>query len=129
MKPIREEQIQGVLKLDGLGRYKHFVKRITDSGAAWGLWKDGWALMATSDGAQVFPLWPAREYAELFRVDEWEDLEARAIPLDDLLDELLPSLKRDGILPAVFPIPRGQGGTLPVEELEASIRQELENYE
>ena len=128
MKRISEEQIQGVLRLDGHGRFKHFVKRVADSETAWGVWKDGWALMGTNDGTEVFPLWPAREYAELLCVADWQNYEARAIALDELLDDLIPSLKRRGVLPAVFPTPEGKGVTLPAEELEAWIRKELENY-
>jgi hypothetical protein len=56
---------------------------VVDSEAAWGLWKDGWALMRDDAGVEVFPLWPAREYAEASRTGEWSEYEAEQIDLDD----------------------------------------------
>jgi MoxR-like ATPase len=96
---------------------------------AWGMWKDGWALMANSDGTEVFPLWPAREYAELHRSGDWADYEVREIALVDLIDELVPKLAQHRVLPGVFPTPTGTGVTLSPEEFAAAIRTELENYE
>ncbi|AUX27824.1 hypothetical protein SOCEGT47_084220 [Sorangium cellulosum] len=129
MRRTSEHEIQAVLRLDGPERFRHFVKRVADDQIAWGLWQDGWALMANADGCQVFPLWPAREYAEIHREGEWAAYEARKIPLADLLDELLPRLAESGILPGVFPTPSGKGVTPGPEELAGALRKELENYE
>jgi hypothetical protein len=128
MRRTTEKEIQTVLRLDGSARFNHFVKRVVDSEAAWGLWKDGWALMENDDGTQVFPLWPAREYAELHRTGNWAEYEAREIPLADILDELVPKLAQGGILPGVFPTQEGKGVTPTPEALAASLRKELENY-
>jgi hypothetical protein len=129
MRRTSEKEIQAVLRLDGTARFRHFVKRVADSEMAWGMWKDGWALMANSDGTEVFPLWPAREYAELHRSGDWADYEVREIALVDLIDELVPKLAQHGVLPGVFPTPTGTGVTLSPEEFAAAIRTELENYE
>lgn len=128
MRRISEKEIQAVLRLDGPARFNHFVKGVVDSEVAWGLWKDGWALMKNDDGTQVFPLWPAREYAQLHRTGNWSEYEAREIPLADLLDELVSKLMQAGVLPGVFPTPQGKGVTPTPNELAASLRKELENY-
>lgn len=128
MRPTREKELQAVLLLDGPARFRHFVKRVADSEAAWGLWNDGWALMANDDGTAVFPLWPAREYAELFCNGDWARYEPREIALADLLDQLAPALTNRGTLVGVFPTPSGKGTTPPAQELVAAIRKELENY-
>jgi hypothetical protein len=129
MRRTTEKEIRGVLRLDAAARFNHFVKRVVDSQAAWGLWKDGWALMANNDGIKVFPLWPAREYAELHRTGEWVAYEAEEIPLASLLGELLPKLAERGVLAGVFPTPEGKGVTPSAEDLAASLRKELESYE
>lgn len=129
MRRTSEREIQAVLRLDGPERFSHFVKRVADEERAWGLWNDGWALMADTHGTQVFPLWPASEYAELHRTGEWAAYEPREIPLDDLLEELIPRLAEKGLLPGVFPTPTGQGVTPGPEELASALRRELENYE
>jgi hypothetical protein len=105
------------------------VKRVVDEERAWGLWSDGWATMANSDGAPVFPLWPAREYAELHRVAEWSDHEAKEISLVDLLEDLIPKFAERGVLPGVFPTATGRGTTPSPRELESALRMELEKYE
>ncbi|AUX48454.1 hypothetical protein SOCE26_099880 [Sorangium cellulosum] len=129
MKKTTEKEIQAVLVLDGPARYRHFVKTVVAWETAWGLWKDGWVLMANDEGVPVFPLWPAREYAELHRTGDWANHEAEEVSLDRLLGELLPMLAARGMLAGVFPTPAGQGVTLSAEELTDSLRKELMNYE
>lgn len=129
MRRTNEHEIQAVLRLEGPERFNHFVKRVADEERAWGLWKDGWALMTNSEGAQVFPIWPASEYAELQRIGEWAGYEPREIALADLLEELLPKLAERGVLPGVFPTPTGKGVTPTAEELATALRKELESYE
>ena len=123
MKPRSEKEIQAVLRLDGPSRYEHFIKRIVDTEEVWGLWKSGWALMENSEGLPVFPLWPAREYAELNRIGDWADYEPKAISLLELLDDLLPSFTKRGILPGVFPTPGGKGVTPTADELATTLRK------
>jgi hypothetical protein len=51
-----------------------------------------------------------------------------AIPLDELLSELLPKLSRDGALPGVFYTPTDKGVTPSVEQLFTDLNSECENY-
>ena len=129
MRPVSEKEIRAVLRLDGPARFSHFVKRVVDFEEAWGLWRDGWALMEDNEGAKVFPLWPAREYADLNRTGDWAEYEPRAISLEELLDNYLPDFAARGILPGVFPTPGGKGVTLLADELAASLQKmETDNY-
>ncbi len=129
MRRTTPKEIEAVLRLDGSTRYKHFVKRVVDDELAWGLWKDGWALMADGSGQSVFPLWPAREYAELCAVGDWDGYVVEEIALADLIDELLPKLAEREVRPAVFPTPAGKGVTPSASELREALRSEMENYE
>lgn len=128
MRRTSAKEVESVLKLDGPARFDHFVKRVVDAECAWGLWRDGWALMADDSGVALFPLWPAREYAELHRTGEWADFEASEIPLEDLLGQLLPSFEEKGMRPGVFPTPGGKSVAPEAAELAASLRRELEKY-
>lgn len=129
MNSPKPREIDAVLQLDGASRYRHFVKRVVDNETAWGLWSDGWALMEDDVGRRVFPLWPAREYAELFLLEEWRDYVPERIGLQDLLDELLPKLAAAQNLLGVFPVPTGKGVTLSADELRHAIRAEMKLYE
>jgi len=125
---LSEKKIAAILALPGKARYEHFVKAIADWEEAWGLYQDGWALARTDEGAHVFPLWPAREYAGLCAENEWLGYEPRAIPLDLLMRELLPNLKTDNVLPGIFYTPSDKGVTPSVDELTHAIESELSNY-
>jgi hypothetical protein len=125
---VNPKQIAAVLALPGAERFEHFIKVIADWQEVWGLYRDGWALAAADDGTTVFPLWPAKEYAELCAANEWDGYEPRSISLRDFTEGLLPKLKRDGFLPGVFFTPTSKGITPSVDDLTSALDAELQNY-
>ena len=125
---INHKQIENVLSLSGSKRYEYFIKVVADWEKVWGLYKDGWALAATDNWGTVFPLWPAKEYAELCAVNEWHEYKPESFSLEELLDKLLPKLKSDGILPGVFYTPYDTGVTPTIDQLDNDLRNELKNY-
>ncbi len=129
MRTINPAQVQAVLALPGLERYDHFVKVVVDWEEVWGLHKDGWALAETDDGQPVFPLWPAEQYARLCATEGWQDFEPSSFSLDELMEELLPKLREDGVLPGVFFTPGDKGVTPTVEQLLEDLSSHLkESY-
>jgi Protein of unknown function (DUF2750) len=124
----RPKEVEAILKLDGPARFKHFVKLAVDRGKVWGLWASGWASGTDDAAASVLPLWPAREYAELCRVDEWADYEPREITLEALLDDVLPGLRGRQMRAGIFPTPKGKWVLPTLEELDAALRAEMERY-
>jgi hypothetical protein len=128
MRQINPKQQAAVSALPGQQRFEHFVKVVADSEEAWGLYQEGWALAAADDGTTVFPLWPAKEYADACAVSEWQGYEPVPIALDRLMGERLPKLKADGVLPGVFFTPSSKGVTPSVDELLRALNEELENY-
>jgi hypothetical protein len=129
VKIISPKEIDAVLKLDGPARFRYFVKWVVDGERAWGLWNNGWALSAVDDGVTVFPLWPAREYAELCQTSEWAGFQPEEIPLQDLMNVLGPMFREKGIRPGIFPTPAGKGVVPTVDELCAALREEMKWYE
>jgi hypothetical protein len=127
--PLSPQHIQSVISLPGPDRYEYFIKQTADREEVWGLYKDGWALAATNDGNSVFPLWPAEEYADMCAKEEWSGYEASSISLNDFIDDLLPMLERDGVLPGVFYTPADKGITPEVSQLLSDLDHELKKYE
>lgn len=125
---ISPKQLTAVIALPGNERYKHFIKSVADWQQVWGLYQDGWALAATDDGTAVFPLWSAKEYAEICAVNEWQGYQSQSFNLDELLNELLPNLEADGVLPGVFFTPESKGVTSSVPQLKNDIEVELQKY-
>jgi hypothetical protein len=122
-------EIEEVLKLDGPARFKYFVKWVVAWSHAWGLWDAGWASGVDDDGVTVFPLWPAQEYAERSRTEEWTNFQPKEIPIDDLLNDLIPMLAEKGMRPGIFPTPSGKWVLPTTDELRSAIRKEMELYE
>lgn len=123
-----EKEINAIISLAGPERFFRFVKVVADRQEVWGLYREGWALAQSDEGEKVFPLWPAREYAELCAVSEWDGYKAEPIELENFLNNLLPQLAIDGVLPGVFYTPTDKGVTPSVNILKAAIEKELENY-
>lgn len=125
---VNPKQLAAVIALPGSERYKHFVKIVADWQQAWGLYQNGWALAGTDDDTTVFPMWPAKEYAEICAENEWSGYQPRAISLEELLSDLLPKLKQDGVLPGVFYTPQNKGTTPTADQLQHDLEVELQNY-
>src|SRR6266851_2270801 len=101
------KEIAGVLALDGPSRYKHWIKKVADEEHLWGLWLNGWAVMADENGHELVPVWPHSKYAALCAKNAWAGYQPKSIPLDAWLDRWTPGAERDGWLVAVFPTPDG----------------------
>lgn len=125
---INQKQIEAVTVLSGQKRYETFIKMIADWEEVWGLYQDGWALAETDDGKQVFPLWPAMEYAQLCIERGWAGYVPKSFSLGDFMNELLPNLKDDGVLPGIFYTPSDKGVTPTVDQVLADLNEELKNY-
>jgi hypothetical protein len=125
---VSQKQIDALLSLSGEDRYRHFIKVVVDAEEAWGLYHNGWAMACTDDNDPVFLFWPAEEYANLCAVDEWKGYQPRPIPLEYILESLLPNLRLEGSLPGVFYTPSGNGVTPSIEQLEGSLREEMSRY-
>jgi hypothetical protein len=125
---INEKQIQAILSLPAPKRYSHFVKQVVGWKKAWGLYDDGWALSQTGAGEPVFPLWPAKEYAELCADGDWAGYRPEEIELEELLDRIIPMLREKEILPGVFYIVEGGSINADIDVLEKDLKMELSNY-
>ena len=119
------QQLAAVVTLPGPARYEYFVKRVADSQEVWGLYQQGWALAKTDDGTLVFAMWPASEFADLCAEFEWDGYEPQAFPLDELLNDLLPQLEEDGVLPGVFYTPGDKGLTPTAYMLRVDLERAL----
>jgi len=119
------QQLAAIVTLAGPERYEYFIRRAAEAREVWGLYQDGWALAKTDDGTLVFPMWPANEYATLCAEFEWDGYDAQAFSLEELLEELLPQLEEDSVLPGVFYTPGDKGITPTVAQLIGDLEDEL----
>ena len=122
-----DEERRLVLALPPKERYSYFVQLLVDEEEAWGLRNDeGWVLGSDPERGDMLPLWPCSAFAEACARGPWDDAKPAEIPLDDLLEELLPLLEEDRITVAVFPTPEGDSVLISPEELGRDLREEIE---
>ena len=117
-----QERIQAVLRLPAARRYTYFLQRAVESGVVWGLDGEGWALALDDAGRDVLPLWPAPEFAALCATRLWEGFQPRAIPLEELLENVLPQLEEEGMPVGIFFTPQGQGHPTSARALIDALR-------
>jgi hypothetical protein len=126
---LTAQEIASVLKLPAPKRYDYFIKKVADRRKAWGLYEQGWALVANADGSSAFPLWPAVEYADACRQGDWSNYQPREVDVDDLLGGLLPSLRERSTALCVFYTPGDHGILVDIDRFEADLRSELSKIE
>ncbi len=125
---VSDKERESVTALAGDKRYRYFIKRVVDTGVVWGLWQNGWALATTESGEQVFPLWPAKEFASACAMGDWSSYAPEEIDLESLIDDLAQRLADSGVLAGVFPTPSEQGVTPELDGLVADLRAEMGRY-
>lgn len=125
----RQKYYSAMLSAPAPNRYEHFIKTAADREEIWVLEHEGyWAMASLDEGELVFPVWPDREFARLCAVDLWEKYEPGEVKIEELLEEIIPTMLADGVKFAVFPLPRGQGAVVEVEVLRRDLLAELSRY-
>jgi len=115
--------------MDGPSRYDYFIKQVVELGEAWGLFEDGWAMGSDEEGKPTFPLWPAQELAVACAVGPWAEFKPMEIALEDLVEELLPMLKKDNVTPSVLRSPDGQSVLASVDQMLEDLEAEMEHMD
>lgn len=124
---LDDEERRLALALPVKERYSYFVQVLVDEGEAWGLRNDeGWVLGSDPERGDILPLWPHSAFAEACARGTWDDAKPAEIPLDDLLENLLPLLEEDRITVAAFPTPEGDSVLIKPEELGRDLHAEIE---
>jgi hypothetical protein len=122
---LSAKQVDAVIHMDGPDRYDYFIKKVVADGEAWGLFEDGWAMGSDAQGKPTFPIWPGKEFAALCAVGPWAEFEPSEIDLEDLVEELLPKLKKDGITPSVLRSPDGKSVLASVDQMLEDLTTEM----
>lgn len=125
---VHPKEMASVLALSSQERYGYFIKKVADFEEAWGLQsEDGWVLVGfDGDQGEAFCIWPHADYAQACVIEGWNDCAPELISLQELLEELLPALLRDGKRIAVFPTPGGQAVVVDPRDLQSHLEHELE---
>ncbi|MDR4954651.1 DUF2750 domain-containing protein [Chryseobacterium sp. ES2] len=126
---MNQKEIESVIALEPKERYKYFIKKVADSEFFYTLIDaTGDYVVSKIDEEELFPLWSSQEYAELCKVNGWENCEVKKLDLDDLEDEIIDFIADHGCLINVFPIFDRTGFVVDLTEFSKDLSDELKNY-
>ncbi|WP_035381656.1 DUF2750 domain-containing protein [Fervidicella metallireducens] len=125
---VNVKEFEEVSKLPGAKRYEYFIKKVADNEELWGLYNDGWAMVADDDGNEMIPFWPRKEFAEACCLEQWSNYSAEPIDLYEFIDGWLVDMKKDGLSAAIFYTKHDKGIVVKPEKLTEDLNEELENY-
>jgi hypothetical protein len=126
---MNQKEIESVIALEPKERYKYFIKKVADSEIFYTLIDaTGDYVVSKIDEEELFLLWSSQEYAELCKVNWWENCEVKKLDLDDLEDEIIDFIADHGCLINVFPIFDRTGFVVDLTEFSKDLSDELKNY-
>lgn len=126
---MHPKEIEKVTALEPLDRYQYFIKKVADREVFYTLTNDV-DRYATSeiDGNILLPLWSDKEYAELCKINGWENYGVQELDLDDLENSLIDIISEFGYLLNIFPVYERTGFVVDLDEFARDLSEELKNY-
>jgi hypothetical protein len=120
--------IEEILAKKPENRYKYFVKTVCAEEEVWGLVDDeGWLMLEDDDDStEVIPVFPNREFAEIFREKgEFDDFKVDCLDLYEFVD-WLDDFEAEKMKIAVFPTPEFQCAVIPPQRLKEDFQVEFD---
>ena len=122
------KEIEKVSLLEPFDRYKYFLKKVADSELLYILEKDSSYAVSSLDNNYLFPIWSAKEFAELCKINGWEDFSISEITLEDFENEIIDVISNKNYLINVFPVLEKTGYVVSLDEFARDLSDELKNY-
>lgn len=125
---INSDKIRNIFALKPKDRYGYFLRRVADFEEVFIIIDSkGDFVMIGSDNIEAIPVFPEKEFAKLFLIEDWKKYKIKKYSIDSFLN-LLDKLFEDGILIAGFPNLDLKTVTPTAEEVKNHLLFELEKY-
>lgn len=126
---MNQKEIESVTALEPLERYKYFIKKVADTELFFTLIDiNGNYVLSELEDQKLFPIWSSIEYAELCKINGWEEHIVKKLDLDDLEDEIIDFIADEGCLINVFPVNDKTGFVVTLTEFSRDLGDELSKY-
>jgi hypothetical protein len=128
MKIISQKEVDNVLKLSPLERYKYTVKWVADGGVIYTLARQGTIAIANLENQQVVSFWSAEVFASLSAKGAWSGYEVMKINLEVFEAEVMPLISKEAYLLNIFSVEDKSGFVVGLDEFITDLHEELSNY-
>ena len=126
---MHPDKIKNIFNLSAEDRYGYLVKRAADFEELWLIQEnDSYVTLVDDDGNISIPVWPEKEFAELFLKDDWKSFVVERLEVYDFI-EWLDQLNEDNIKIAAFPKEDMKGIVVTANDMKNHLLFELQQYE
>ncbi|OUL58045.1 DUF2750 domain-containing protein [Pseudoalteromonas ulvae] len=116
-----KKRMVSILSNDNAQRYKYLLKEVVNLGEIWILTDEQGCVMLSTDEEDCVPIWPNKEFAELWATGDWQDCEPQAITLKKWHSHWTDGLADDELAIAVFPVPDQDGLVVYPDEFDYEL--------
>lgn len=127
---LTDKEISALLDKSAEVRYRYSIKRIVDADCLWAIISsDGSYCLIADNGCQMFPIWPVKEYAEMYLGGKAVGFDVDSIDLNKFENEVIDIICDNNFPLAVFPISDDDTGMIvDLDTFVKGLSVELENY-
>ena len=126
---MNQQKINNVFALSSKDRYGYLIRKVADFETIYLIADDeGNYVMVGSEGANVLPVWPEREFAELFLTDDWTGYQVEENSIYDFIN-WLNELEKDNIDIAGFPNIELNTVHVTAKDMKDHLDHEISQYE
>lgn len=127
---LTDKEISALLDKSAEVRYKYSIKRIADADCLWTIISsDGSYCLIAGNWCQMFPIWPFKEYAEIYLGGKSIGFDVVSIDLNKFEREMIDIICDNNFQIAVFPVSDDDPGKIVnLDTFVKDLSVELENY-
>lgn len=126
---MNQQKINNILALNSKDRYGYLLRKVADFETIYLITdNEGSYVMIGSDNLNAIPVWPEKEFAELFLIDDWKNYKVVEYDVHDFI-EWLTDLEEENIALAGFPNTNFNTIHVSAIEMQNHLLFELSQYE
>nr|WP_235869828.1 DUF2750 domain-containing protein [Veronia nyctiphanis] len=110
--------------MDAERRYSYLRKEVVANREIWILVDDHGCVMLNTEDEDCVPVWPNREFAEMWANGEWEECRAESIALNKWHSRWTMGLEDDELAIVVFPNTENDGLILYPDEFDQDLKKQ-----